>query len=84
MKVLLSGSDVQRYEMNDAFAFQNPIQKFRAVKAFEMTYVRVGGGVGLYLLVITLTDRENHEANLYTQIRARLLAQARARVQSTY
>ena len=42
-KVLLDrGLDIfQRYEMNDAFAFANRMQEQRAVKAFEVTYLRV-------------------------------------------
>jgi hypothetical protein len=33
----------QRYDMNDAFALENRVQEQRAVKAFEVTYLRVGG-----------------------------------------
>ena len=42
-KILLDrGLDIfQRYEMNDAFAFANRMQDQRAVKAFEVTYLRV-------------------------------------------
>jgi ATP-dependent Lon protease len=42
-KILLDrGLDVfQRYEMNDAFALANRVQEQRAVKAFEVTYLRV-------------------------------------------
>ena len=42
-KILLDrGLDIfQRYEMNDAFAFSNRMQEQRAVKAFEVTYLRV-------------------------------------------
>jgi ATP-dependent Lon protease len=44
-KILLDrGLDIfQRYEMNDAFAFANRMQEQRAVKAFEVTYLRVNG-----------------------------------------
>jgi ATP-dependent Lon protease len=42
-KVLLDrGLDIyQRYEMNDAFAFANRLQRYRACKAFEVTYLKV-------------------------------------------
>ena len=42
-KILLDrGLDIfQRYEMNDAFALANRMQEQRAVKAFEVTYLRV-------------------------------------------
>lgn len=42
-KILLDrGLDVfQRYEMNDAFALANRVQEQRAVKAFEVTYLRM-------------------------------------------
>jgi ATP-dependent Lon protease len=45
-KILLDrGLDIfQRYEMNDAFALTNRMQGYRAVKAFEVTYLRVEGG----------------------------------------
>lgn len=41
-KILLDrGLDVfQKYEMNDAFALANRLQKHRACKAFEVTYLR--------------------------------------------
>ena len=41
-KILLDrGLDVfQRYEMNDAFSLANRLQKHRACKAFEVTYLR--------------------------------------------
>jgi len=41
-KILLDrGLDIyQRYEMNDAFALTNRQQAYRAVKAFEVTYLR--------------------------------------------
>ena len=41
-KILLDrGLDIfQQYDMNDAFAVSNRNQKFRACKAFEVTYVR--------------------------------------------
>lgn len=41
-KILLDrGLDFfQHYEMNDAFAFANRLQQFRACKAFEITYLR--------------------------------------------
>lgn len=41
-KVLLDrGLDVfQKYEMNDAFTLANRLQKHRACKAFEVTYIR--------------------------------------------
>jgi ATP-dependent Lon protease len=44
-KILLDrGLDIfQRYEMNDAFALANRLQEQRAVKAFEVTYLRVDG-----------------------------------------
>lgn len=44
-KILLDrGLDIfQRYEMNDAFAIANRVQAQRAVKAFEVTYLRVDG-----------------------------------------
>ncbi len=39
------GLDIfQRYEMNDAFALANRMQRYRACKAFEVTYLRVEGG----------------------------------------
>jgi ATP-dependent Lon protease len=38
------GLDIyQRYEMNDAFDLANRLQAYRAVKAFEVTYLRVDG-----------------------------------------
>ena len=42
-KILLDrGLDVfQRYEMNDAFSLTNRVQKHRACKPFEVTYLRV-------------------------------------------
>lgn len=42
-KILLDrGLDIfQRYEMNDAFAFANRVQEQRAVKAFEVTCLRL-------------------------------------------
>ncbi|MBE2233042.1 MAG: BREX system Lon protease-like protein BrxL [Anaerolinea sp.] len=42
-KILLDrGLDVfQPYEMNDAFAFGNRLQQFRACKAFEVTFVKL-------------------------------------------
>jgi ATP-dependent Lon protease len=42
-KILLDrGLDVfQQYDMNDAFAFANRMQQFRACKAFEVTYLRI-------------------------------------------
>jgi ATP-dependent Lon protease len=45
-KILLDrGLDVfQRYEMNDAFDFANRVQRYRAVKAFEVTFLRVEPG----------------------------------------
>ncbi|MBN2394738.1 MAG: ATP-dependent Lon protease, partial [Anaerolineae bacterium] len=44
-KILLDrGLDIfQRYEMNDAFALANRLQEQRAVKAFEVTYLRIDG-----------------------------------------
>jgi ATP-dependent Lon protease len=44
-KILLDhGLDIfQRYEMNDAFALVNRLQEQRAVKAFEVTYLRMDG-----------------------------------------
>ncbi|MBD1853924.1 BREX system Lon protease-like protein BrxL [Cyanobacteria bacterium FACHB-502] len=41
-KILLDrGLDIfQHYDMNDAFAFTNRLQQFRACKAFEITYVK--------------------------------------------
>ncbi len=41
-KILLDrGLDVfQRYEMNDAFAFSNRLQRYRACKGFEVTFLR--------------------------------------------
>ena len=43
-KILLDrGLDVfQQYDMNDAFALSNRIQRYRSSKAFEVTYLRVG------------------------------------------
>jgi ATP-dependent Lon protease len=36
------GLDIfQRFELNDAFSLQNRAQAFRAVKAFEITYIRL-------------------------------------------
>jgi ATP-dependent Lon protease len=45
-KILLDrGLDIfQRYEMSDAFAFTNRMQEERAVKAFEVTYLRMDEG----------------------------------------
>lgn len=42
-KILLDrGLDIfQRFEMNDAFAITNRVQRYRPVKAFEITYLRV-------------------------------------------
>jgi ATP-dependent Lon protease len=42
-KILLDrGLDIfQHYEMNDAFAFANRLQQFRACKAFEVTYIKI-------------------------------------------
>ena len=42
-KILLDrGLDIfQHYEMNDAFAMSNRLQKYRQCKAFEVTYLRV-------------------------------------------
>jgi ATP-dependent Lon protease len=42
-KILLDrGLDIyQHYEMNDAFAFANRLQQYRACKAFEVTYLKV-------------------------------------------
>ena len=42
-KILLDrGLDIyQHYEMNDAFAFANRLQRYRACKAFEVTYLKV-------------------------------------------
>ena len=42
-KILLDrGLDIfQRFEMNDAFAITNRAQRYRPVKAFEVTYLRV-------------------------------------------
>ncbi len=44
-KILLDrGLDIfQHYDMNNAFAFNNRLQKFRGCKAFDVTYVRVEG-----------------------------------------
>lgn len=44
-KILLDrGLDIyQHYEMNDAFAFANRLQQYRACKAFEVTYLRTRG-----------------------------------------
>jgi len=41
-KILLDrGLDIfQNYEMNEAFTFSNRLQKFRACKAFEVTYLK--------------------------------------------
>jgi len=41
-KILLDrGLDIfQHYDMNNAFAFNNRLQKFRGCKAFEVTYIR--------------------------------------------
>jgi len=42
-KILLDrGLDIyQHYEMNDAFAFTNRLQQYRACKAFEVTYLKI-------------------------------------------
>ncbi|MCP4167885.1 MAG: BREX system Lon protease-like protein BrxL [Chloroflexi bacterium] len=42
-KILLDrGLDIfQRYEMNDAFAFSNRLQQYRACKGFDVTFLRV-------------------------------------------
>ncbi|MBU6352148.1 MAG: BREX system Lon protease-like protein BrxL [Chloroflexi bacterium] len=42
-KILLDrGLDIyQHYEMNDAFAFANRLQRYRACKAFEVTYLKI-------------------------------------------
>lgn len=38
------GLDIfQRYEMNDAFDFGNKLQRYRPVKGFEVTYLRMEG-----------------------------------------
>ncbi len=41
-KILLDrGLDIfQHYEMGDTFSFSNRLQKYRACKAFEVTYIR--------------------------------------------
>lgn len=39
------GLDIfQKFEMNDAFSLANRLQAYRQVKAFEVTYLRTGGG----------------------------------------
>ncbi len=39
------GLDIfQKFEMNDAFSLANRLQAYRQVKAFEITYLRTGGG----------------------------------------
>ena len=39
------GLDIfQRFELNDAFSLPNRLQKFRALKAFELTYIRLDDG----------------------------------------
>lgn len=45
-KILLDrGLDIfQHYEMNDAFAMSNRLQKFRQCKSFEVTYLKVSTG----------------------------------------
>jgi len=45
-KILLDrGLDIfQRYEMNDAFALENRLQRYRACKAFEITYMKAAVG----------------------------------------
>jgi len=55
-KILLDcGLDVfQNYEMNDAFTFANRLQKFRACKAFEVTFITNG-------IMSTNTDGQEHE-----------------------
>jgi len=42
-KILLDrGLDIfQRYEMNDAFDFSNRLQRYRACKAFEVTFLKI-------------------------------------------
>ena len=47
-KILLDrGLDIfQQYDMNDAFAIANRMQRYRACKAFEVTYLRVAEAVG--------------------------------------
>ena len=42
-KILLDrGLDIfQRYEMNDAFNFANRLQRYRACKGFEVTFLRI-------------------------------------------
>ena len=44
-KILLDrGLDIfQQYDMNDAFAIANRVQKYRSLKAFEITYLRTAG-----------------------------------------
>lgn len=44
-KILLDrGLDIfQHYEMNDAFAIANRLQKYRPCRAFEATFLKVGG-----------------------------------------
>jgi ATP-dependent Lon protease len=44
-KILLDrGLDIfQHYEMNEAFAFSNRLQKYRPCKAFEVTYLKTEG-----------------------------------------
>ena len=41
-KILLDrGLDIfQQYDMNEAFSFSNRLQRFRACKAFEVTFIR--------------------------------------------
>lgn len=45
-KILLDrGLDIfQQYDLSDAFSFSNRMQRYRACKAFEVTYVRQGDG----------------------------------------
>jgi ATP-dependent Lon protease len=38
------GLDIfQKYELNDAFSLPNRLQKFRSLKSFEVTYIKVAG-----------------------------------------
>lgn len=47
-KILLDrGLDIfQQYDMNNAFAITNRMQRYRACKAFEVTYLRIAETVG--------------------------------------
>jgi hypothetical protein len=83
-------------QVRDKGTVQSSVWRFRQLKQHEKWFVVVtrqdkDWGAQLcieaepYALVVTVTDRENEKAQLYTQIETRLLArqQARARARTT-